>query len=236
MNSPITTGKKTYSHRWSLINQSLKFLSFHSFCLLSLPINARQFKSSSVLNRIWTVRPNLIPCLPPREEVKVPVEEPDMDVYGERDPVRILYTYRKMGTWYWMSSRSKPFFLRIDRPWSDLGGIYQQRHSPLTFLHFNKCWQGRSYGYSLSLHQEPGHDECFRANDVAAVVRKDKAAQPVAGVSNFIIIRVIKARAVILRSQLLFLGSVKEIIEGTVESSSVLPGFLSTNLFMEWHS
>lgn len=37
---------------------------------------------------------------------------------------------------------------------------------------------GRSYGYSLSLHQEPGHDECFRANDVAAVVRKDKAAQP----------------------------------------------------------
>lgn len=46
------------------------------------------------------------------------------------------------------------------------------------------------------------------------------AAQPVAGVSNFIIIRVIKARAVILRSQLLFFGSVKEIIEGTVESSS----------------
>lgn len=37
---------------------------------------------------------------------------------------------------------------------------------------------GRSYGYSFSLHQEPGHDECFRANDVAAVVRKDKAAQP----------------------------------------------------------
>lgn len=41
------------------------------------------------------------------------------------------------------------------------------------------------------------------------------AAQPVAGVSHFIIIRVIKARAVILRSQLLFFGSVKEIIEGT---------------------
>ncbi|KAL6313636.1 hypothetical protein AAG906_008141 [Vitis piasezkii] len=32
-------------------------------------------------------------------------------------------------------------------------------------------------GYSLP-HQEPNHDECFRANDVAAVVRKDKAAQP----------------------------------------------------------
>ncbi|EXB52722.1 hypothetical protein L484_022499 [Morus notabilis] len=28
---------------------------------------------------------------------------------------------------------------------------------------------GRSYGYSLSLHQEPGHHECFRANDVAAI-------------------------------------------------------------------